>query len=113
MAPRQHGVDDQLKLVIQHTGSMIMPMTGLPASRMAAMGAPLARLFFDPQKTAAISSSRPAAVRLVVTLVFGLIHGFGFAADLLESRLPPGKVRRYRSASIWASSWDSCASCCC
>jgi hypothetical protein len=31
-------------------------------------------------------------VRLVVTLVFGLIHGFGFAADLLESRLPPQKL---------------------
>ena len=31
-------------------------------------------------------------VRLVVTLVFGLIHGFGFAADLLESRLPTEKL---------------------
>lgn len=31
-------------------------------------------------------------IRLVVTLVFGLIHGFGFAADLLESRLPAGKL---------------------
>ncbi len=31
-------------------------------------------------------------LRLVVTLVFGLIHGFGFATDLLESRLPPGKL---------------------
>jgi hypothetical protein len=31
-------------------------------------------------------------VRLLVTLLFGLIHGFGFAADLLESRLPTGKL---------------------
>ncbi|HWW64545.1 MAG TPA: HupE/UreJ family protein [Sphingomonadaceae bacterium] len=31
-------------------------------------------------------------LRLLVTLVFGLIHGFGFAADLLESRLPPEKL---------------------
>jgi hypothetical protein len=31
-------------------------------------------------------------LRLVVTLVFGLIHGFGFAADLLEMRLPPGRL---------------------
>ena len=31
-------------------------------------------------------------IRLVVTLVFGLIHGFGFAADLLQSRLPPAKL---------------------
>ena len=31
-------------------------------------------------------------IRLVVTLIFGLIHGFGFAADLLQSRLPPAKL---------------------
>ncbi|EGY02630.1 hypothetical protein AZA_11338 [Nitrospirillum viridazoti Y2] len=31
-------------------------------------------------------------LRMVVTTVFGLIHGFGFAADLLESRLPKGKL---------------------
>lgn len=29
-----------------------------------------------------------ARLRIVVTLVFGLIHGFGFAANLLEQRLP-------------------------
>jgi hypothetical protein len=33
-----------------------------------------------------------ARFRLVVTLVFGLIHGFGFASDLLEMRLPTGKL---------------------
>jgi len=31
-------------------------------------------------------------LRMVVTTIFGLIHGFGFAADLLEARLPPGKL---------------------
>ena len=31
-------------------------------------------------------------LRMVVTTVFGLIHGFGFAADLLESRLPKEKL---------------------
>jgi hypothetical protein len=31
-------------------------------------------------------------VRLLVTLVFGLIHGFGFAANLLEMRLPPNRL---------------------
>jgi hypothetical protein len=31
-------------------------------------------------------------VRLVVTLVFGLIHGFGFASNLLEMQLPPGRT---------------------
>jgi hypothetical protein len=28
----------------------------------------------------------------LITLVFGLIHGFGFAADLLELQLPPGRL---------------------
>ena len=31
-------------------------------------------------------------LRLVVTLVFGLVHGFGFAATLLEMQLPPAKL---------------------
>jgi hypothetical protein len=33
-----------------------------------------------------------ARLRIVVTVVFGLIHGFGFAADLLELRLPRGQL---------------------
>jgi hypothetical protein len=33
-----------------------------------------------------------AKVRLVMTLVFGLIHGFGFAANLLEMKLPSGRL---------------------
>jgi hypothetical protein len=33
-----------------------------------------------------------ARLRLVVTLVFGLIHGFGFASDLLEMRLPTDRL---------------------
>jgi hypothetical protein len=31
-------------------------------------------------------------LRMIVTTIFGLIHGFGFAADLLEARLPPEKL---------------------
>jgi hypothetical protein len=31
-------------------------------------------------------------VRLLVTLVFGLIHGFGFASNLLEMRLPSNRL---------------------
>lgn len=31
-------------------------------------------------------------LRLVVTLVFGLIHGFGFAAGLLEFQMPPDRL---------------------
>ncbi|HUK02846.1 MAG TPA: HupE/UreJ family protein [Steroidobacteraceae bacterium] len=33
-----------------------------------------------------------ARLRLLVTLVFGLIHGFGFASDLLEMKLPPSRL---------------------
>jgi hypothetical protein len=33
-----------------------------------------------------------ARIRMVVTLVFGLIHGFGFASSLLEMRLPKGRM---------------------
>jgi hypothetical protein len=33
-----------------------------------------------------------ARVRVVVTLVFGLIHGFGFASNLLEMRLPANRL---------------------
>jgi hypothetical protein len=33
-----------------------------------------------------------ARLRIVVTVVFGLIHGFGFAADLLELRLPSAQL---------------------
>jgi hypothetical protein len=31
-------------------------------------------------------------LRLVITLVFGLVHGFGFAADLLTMQLPPERL---------------------
>jgi hypothetical protein len=33
-----------------------------------------------------------ARLRIVVTVVFGLIHGFGFAADLLELHLPSAQL---------------------
>ncbi|MDP9124947.1 MAG: HupE/UreJ family protein, partial [Pseudomonadota bacterium] len=42
-----------------------------------------------------ISTSRlhdAARVRLVVTLIFGLIHGFAFANDLIEMRLPTDRL---------------------
>jgi hypothetical protein len=38
-------------------------------------------------------SARDASrIRLVMTLVFGLIHGFGFAANLLELKLPKERL---------------------
>jgi hypothetical protein len=41
-----------------------------------------------------ISGHLPDAgrLRMVITLVFGLIHGFGFAAGLLELQIPPGRL---------------------
>jgi hypothetical protein len=36
--------------------------------------------------------SRPAALRWSVTFLFGLVHGFGFAAALTEAHLPPGRL---------------------
>ena len=41
-----------------------------------------------------ISGSLPDAgrLRMIITLVFGLIHGFGFAAGLLELQIPPGRL---------------------
>jgi len=33
-----------------------------------------------------------ARLRLIVTLIFGTIHGFSFAANLLEMRLPAGRL---------------------
>ena len=41
-----------------------------------------------------ISGQLPDAgrLRIIITLVFGLIHGFGFAAGLLELQIPPGRL---------------------
>jgi hypothetical protein len=41
-----------------------------------------------------ISGSLPNAgrLRMVITVVFGLIHGFGFASNLLEMQLPTGRI---------------------
>lgn len=41
-----------------------------------------------------ISGKLPDAgrLRMIITLVFGLIHGFGFAAGLLELQIPPGRL---------------------
>lgn len=41
-----------------------------------------------------MSGSLPDAgrLRVVMTVVFGLIHGFGFAANLLEMQLPTGRI---------------------
>jgi hypothetical protein len=38
------------------------------------------------------SLSDAGRLRMIITLVFGLIHGFGFAAGLLELQIPPGRL---------------------
>ncbi|WP_174290891.1 HupE/UreJ family protein [Sphingomonas bacterium] len=77
------------------TGGSLMVMAGL---RLAGIGLlpPLLLIgsaIFAANYIMVSGHLRDAGrVRLVVTLVFGLIHGFGFAADLLESKLPPEKL---------------------
>ncbi len=82
-------------LVALWTGGALLFMTGL---RLAGIGVlpPLLLLgagLFSSNYLLVSGHLRDAGrVRMVVTLVFGLIHGFGFAADLLESRLPAGRL---------------------
>jgi hypothetical protein len=82
-------------LVALWTGGALLLMTGL---RLAGIGVlpPLLLLgagLFSANYLLVSGHLRDAGrVRLVVTLVFGLIHGFGFAADLLESKLPAGRL---------------------
>ena len=82
-------------LVALWTGGSLLAMTGL---RLLGIGVlpPLLLLgagLFSANYLVVSGHLRDAGrVRLVVTLVFGLIHGFGFAADLLESRLPAERL---------------------
>ncbi len=82
-------------LVALWTGGALLLMTGL---RLAGIGLlpPLLLLgagLFSANYLLVSGHLRDAGrVRLIVTLVFGLIHGFGFAADLLESKLPAGRL---------------------
>ena len=77
------------------TGGLLLLMWGL---RLAGIGIlPPALLLGSAIFTACylmISGNMQDAgrLRLMVTLVFGLIHGFGFAADLLESNVPAGRL---------------------
>ena len=78
-------------LIAAVTGGALLLVTGL---RLAGFGSlpPLLLLgagLFSSNYLLMSGHLRDAGrLRLVVTLVFGLIHGFGFATDLLESRLP-------------------------
>jgi len=77
------------------TGGALLAMTGL---RLAGYGTlpPLlllgAGLFSANYLMVSGQLSDAGRLRIVVTLVFGLIHGFGFASDLLETRLPKARM---------------------
>jgi hypothetical protein len=73
-------------LLLMAVGS-IMGFGGLPALLLLGAG-----LFAANYLMLSGHLREAARLRIVVTVVFGLIHGFGFAADLLELRLPPGQL---------------------
>ena len=85
------------EVVALATGGVLLAMAGL---RLAGIGLlPPALLFgaalFAGNYILVSGHVRDAGrLRLVITLVFGLIHGYGFAADLLASRIPTEKLVR-------------------
>jgi hypothetical protein len=82
-------------LVAIGTGCMLLAMTLL---RLVGIGTlPVLLLFgaglFTANYLMISGHLRDAAkLRLVVTVVFGLIHGFGFAAGLLEEKIPQSRL---------------------
>jgi hypothetical protein len=75
-----------------------LPLLAMAAASFAGIGAlpPLlllgAALFCSNYLMLSGHMRDAGRLRLVVTLVFGLIHGFGFAATLLEMQLPSAKL---------------------
>lgn len=73
-------------------------LLGMAALRMAGIGSLPALLLVGSALFTAnylmISGRLPDAgrLRMLITVVFGLIHGFGFAANLLEMQLPQGRI---------------------
>ncbi|HTK35315.1 MAG TPA: HupE/UreJ family protein [Caulobacteraceae bacterium] len=82
-------------IVALATGGMLLAMTVL---RLMGIGTlPVLLLFgaglFTANYLMVSGHLRDAAkLRLVVTVVFGLIHGFGFAAGLLEEKIPQSRL---------------------
>jgi hypothetical protein len=74
-------------LLVVMAGLKLLGLGGLPALLLLGAG------LFSANYLMISGRLRDAGrLRLVVTLVFGLIHGFGFASDLLEMRLPAGRL---------------------
>ena len=82
-------------IVALGTGALLLAMTGL---RLVGIGTlPVLLLFgaglFTSNYLMVSGHLRDAGrLRLVVTLVFGLVHGFGFAAGLLEEKIPQTRL---------------------
>ncbi len=72
-----------LLMALGHVGGWIV----LPASLLLG-----AALFCSCYLLMSSHLHGAARLRLVVTLVFGLIHGFGFASGLLEMKLPSDRL---------------------
>jgi hypothetical protein len=74
-------------LLLAMAGLKLLGLGGLPSLLLLGAG------LFSANYLMISGHLRDAGrLRLVVTLVFGLIHGFGFASDLLEMRLPVGRL---------------------
>jgi hypothetical protein len=68
-------------------GASLLGFGGLPSLLLLGAG-----LFAANYLMLSGQLQEAARLRMVVTVVFGLIHGFGFAADLLELHLPSGQL---------------------
>ncbi len=76
-------------------GLLLLAMAGLSLNGVGRLPLPLllGAALFAPCYLLLTASLRDAApLRAGVTAVFGLIHGFAFANDLIEMRLPAGRL---------------------
>jgi hypothetical protein len=93
---------ENIAVATRRPGVVVAGMTGLlfamTAARLAGWGGlpaflTLGAALFSGSYLMVSGHLRDAGrLRLIVTLVFGLIHGFGFAANLMEMKLPPDRL---------------------
>jgi HupE / UreJ protein len=68
-------------------GAKLAGLGGLPLTLLVGIG------IFGANYLRISGHLRDAArLRIVVTVIFGLVHGFGFASDLLQLKLPVGRL---------------------
>lgn len=82
-------------LLAAATAGALLVMAGLRLAGTGLLPIDLlagAALFSGSYLMLAANLGEAGRLRLVVTLVFGLIHGFGFAADLLNEHIPTEKL---------------------